>query len=165
MQSERNADFDRIDRKIMEILQNNARISNVDLAHAVGLSPAPCLRRVQALEERGVIQGYVALLDMRSVLLGVETFIQVQMNSQGKSILDVFENTVKRFPGVLECYLMTGDWDYMLHVVAQDLDEIQEFLQDNLSQIPGVMRIKTSLAVRRVIRTNSLPLNHIGPTK
>lgn len=162
MEYEKRTEFDRIDRAIMEILQTNAKLSNVELAQAVGLSPAPCLRRVQALEEKGVIQGYVALLNMRSVKLGVETFIQVQMNSQIKSILDVFENTVKRFPGVLECHVLTGDWDYLLHVVAEDLDAIQVFLQDNLSQIPGVMRIKTSFAVRRVIKRDALPLNHLG---
>jgi Lrp/AsnC family transcriptional regulator, leucine-responsive regulatory protein len=76
--------------------------------------------------------------------------------------MDPVEAAIRRFPQVLECYVMTGDWDYLLHVVAQDMDEIQSFLQDNLSQIPGVMRIKTSFAVRRVVKTTALPLDHVG---
>jgi Lrp/AsnC family transcriptional regulator, leucine-responsive regulatory protein len=154
--------FDRIDRKILETLQGNARISNVELAQAVGLSAAPCLRRVQALEQSGVIEGYVGLVNMRKVMLGVEAFINVQLQGQGKNVMDPVEAAIRRFPEVLECYVMTGDWDYLLHVVAQDMDEIQSFLQDNLSQIPGVMRIKTSFAVRRVVKTTALPLDHLG---
>lgn len=154
--------FDRIDRKILETLQKNARISNVELAQGVGLSAAPCLRRVQALEQSGVIEGYVGLVNMRKVMLGVEAFINVQLQGQGKSVMDPVEAAIKRFPQVLECYVMTGDWDYLLHVVAHDMDEIQSFLQDNLSQVPGVMRIKTSFAVRRVVKTTALPLEHLG---
>lgn len=154
--------LDRIDKKILEALQKNARISNVELAQRVGLSPSPCLRRVQTLEEAGVIEAYVGLVDMRKVMLGVEVFINVQLNGQGKSVMDPVEAAIKRFPQVLECYVMTGDWDYLLHVVAQDMDDIQGFLQDNLSQIPGVMRIKTSFAVRRVVKGTALPLEHIG---
>jgi DNA-binding Lrp family transcriptional regulator len=153
--------FDRIDRIILETLQKNARISNVELAQTVGLSPAPCLRRVHALEEAGVIEAYVGLVDMRKVNLGVEAFINVQLNGQGKSVMDPVEAAIKRFPQVLDCYVMTGDWDYLLHVVAQDMDAIQQLLQDNLSQIPGVMRIKTSFAVRRVVKTTALPLDHM----
>lgn len=153
--------FDRIDRHILEALQKNSRISNVELAQSVGLSPAPCLRRVQALEKAGVIEAYVALVDKRKVNLGVEAFINVQLSAQGKSVMDPVEATIKCFPEVLSCYVMTGDWDYLLHVVAQDMDAIQQFLQDNLSQIPGVMRIKTSFAVRRVVRNTSVPLYHL----
>jgi Lrp/AsnC family leucine-responsive transcriptional regulator len=154
--------FDRIDRKIMETLQVNARISNVELAQTVGLSPAPCLRRVQVLEESGVIEGYVGLVDRRKVMLGVEAFINVQLNGQGKAVMDPVEAMIRQFPEVLECHVMTGDWDYLLHVVAQDMDAIQKFLQDNLSQVAGVMRIKTSFAVRRVVRRTLLPLDHLG---
>jgi Lrp/AsnC family transcriptional regulator, leucine-responsive regulatory protein len=162
MDSSSSLAFDRIDRKILDTLQKNARISNVELAQGVGLSAAPCLRRVQALEQAGVIEGYVGLVNMRKVMLGVEAFINVQLQGQGKSVMDPVEAAIRRFPQVLECYVMTGDWDYLLHVVAQDMDEIQSFLQDNLSQIPGVMRIKTSFAVRRVVKTTALPLDHVG---
>ncbi|MBP6019053.1 MAG: Lrp/AsnC family transcriptional regulator [Burkholderiaceae bacterium] len=165
MTTAKKTEFDRLDRAILDVLQKNARISNVDLANAVGLSPAPCLRRVQVLEESGVIQGYVGLVDMRSVSLGVDAFIQVQMASQVKRLLDIFEDTIKRFSCILECYVMTGDWDYMLHVVAQDMDDIQHFLQDNISQIEGVKRIKTTFAIRNVIKTTALPLNHLGGGK
>jgi Lrp/AsnC family transcriptional regulator, leucine-responsive regulatory protein len=161
MDSAKTLTFDRIDRNILETLQKNARISNVELAQTVGLSPAPCLRRVQALEDAGVIAAYVALVDMRSVSLGVEAFINVQLSAQGKSVMDPVEAAIKRFPEVLDCYVMTGDWDYLLHVVAVDMDAIQQFLQDNLSQIPGVMRIKTSFAVRRVVKTTAMPLHHL----
>lgn len=162
MDSGKTLGFDRIDRKILELLQKNARLSNVELAQAVGLSPAPCLRRVHALEEAGVIEAYVGVVDMRKVMLGVEAFINVQLNGQGKSVMDPVEAAIKRFPEVLECYVMTGDWDYLLHVVAHDMDAIQQFLQDNLSQISGVMRIKTSFAVRRVVKNTALPLEHLG---
>ncbi|MDB5828325.1 MAG: transcriptional regulator, partial [Variovorax sp.] len=124
--------------------------------------PAPCLRRVQALEEAKVIESYVGLLDMRKVMLGVEAFINVQLNGQGKNVMDPVEAAIRRFPQVMECYVMTGEWDYLLHVVAQDMDDIQQFLQDNLSQVPGVMRIKTSFAVRRVVKGTALPLGHLG---
>jgi Lrp/AsnC family transcriptional regulator, leucine-responsive regulatory protein len=162
MDSSSSLAFDRIDRKILDTLQKNARISNVELAQGVGLSAAPCLRRVQGLEQAGVIEGYVGLVNMRKVMLGVEAFINVQLQGQGKNVMDPVEAAIRRFPQVLECYVMTGDWDYLLHVVAQDMDEIQSFLQDNLSQIPGVMRIKTSFAVRRVVKTTALPLDHLG---
>lgn len=162
MDSGKTLGFDRIDRKILELLQKNARLSNVELAQAVGLSPAPCLRRVHALEEAGVIEAYVGVVDMRKVMLGVEAFINVQLNGQGKSVMDPVEAEIKRFSEVLECYVMTGDWDYLLHVVAHDMDAIQQFLQDNLSQISGVMRIKTSFAVRRVVKNTALPLEHLG---
>lgn len=162
MDSSKTLKLDRIDRKILETLQQNARISNVELAQAVGLSPAPCLRRVQALEDAKVIEGYVGLLDMRKVMLGVEAFINVQLSGQGKSVMDPVEAAIRRFPQVMDCYVMTGAWDYLLRVVAQDMDEIQEFLQDNLSQVPGVMRIKTSFAVRRVVKSTALPLGHLG---
>lgn len=161
MDSAKTLTFDRIDRKILETLQKNARISNVELAQTVGLSPAPCLRRVQVLEDAGVIAAYVALVDMRKINLGVEAFINVQLSAQGKSVMDPVEAAIKRFPEVLDCYVMTGDWDYLLHVVAQDMDAIQQFLQDNLSQIPGVMRIKTSFAVRHVVKTTAMPLHHL----
>jgi len=162
MDSSKNLKLDRIDRKILETLQQNARISNVELAQAVGLSPAPCLRRVQALEDAKVIESYVGLLDMRKVQLGVEAFINIQLSGQGKSVMDPVEAAIRRFPQVMECYVMTGAWDYLLHVVARDMDDIQEFLQDNLSQVPGVMRIKTSFAVRRVVKGTALPLAHLG---
>lgn len=161
MDNTRRLTFDRIDRNILEALQKNARISNVELAQSVSLSPAPCLRRVQALEDSGVIEAYVALVDRRKVHLGVEAFINVQLTAQGKGVMDPVEAAIKRFPEVLDCYVMTGDWDYLLHVVAQDMDAIQQFLQDNLSQVPGVMRIKTSFAVRPVVRTTAMPLYHL----
>jgi Transcriptional regulators len=161
MDSGKTLTFDRIDRNILETLQKNARISNVELAQTVGLSPAPCLRRVQALEEAGVIAGYVALVDMRKINLGIEAFINVQLSAQGKSVMDPVEAAIRRFPEVLACYVMTGDWDYLLHVVAKDMDAIQQFLQDNLSQIPGIMRIKTSFAVRLVAKTSAMPLHHL----
>lgn len=162
MEPGKNPAFDRIDRKILDALQENARISNVDLAQVVGLSPAPCLRRVQALEQAGVIVGYAGLVDMRKVMLGVQAFIDVQLSGQGKNVMDPVEAAIKRFPEVLDCYVMTGHWDYLLRVVARDMDAIQQFLQDNLSQVPGVLRIKTSFAVRRVAKTTVLPLEHLG---
>lgn len=150
--------MDGIDRKILSALQRDARISNVDLANAVGLSPSPCLRRVRDLENRRVIRGYAALLDPAAVALPVSVFVSVTLERQTEDALETFEAAVGQWPEVVECYLMTGDSDYLLRVVARDIDAYQRFVLDRLTHIPSVASIKSSFALRQVKYTTALPL-------
>jgi Lrp/AsnC family leucine-responsive transcriptional regulator len=151
--------LDPIDRRILEVLQDDARISNVDLAARVGLSPSPCLRRVRDLEERGVVRRYVALLDPGSVGLGVSVFVQVSLERQAEQGLGTFETRILARPEVLECYLMTGDADYLLRVVVPDVAAFERFLMGHLTRIPGVASVKSSFALSQVKYSTALPLS------
>ena len=151
-------ELDNIDRRILTALQNNARISNVELAHMVGLSPSPCLRRVKTLEDCGVIQRYVSLLDQGAVGFPVSVFVNVTLERQVESALEQFEAAIGKRPEVLECYLMTGDADYLLRVVTSDLASYERFLVDHLARIPGVSSIKSSFALKQVSYRTALPL-------
>ena len=119
--------LDEIDRKIIRTLQSDGRLTNLDLAARVGLSPTPCLRRVRKLEEAGVIAGYVALVDQTRVNLPVNVFVSVSMDKQHEETLEAFEREVRTWPEVMECYLMTGDSDYLLRIVARDLQAYNRF--------------------------------------
>ena len=151
-------DLDAIDRRILDGLQRNGRVSNVDLARDVGLSPSPCLRRVRELEAAGVIDRYVAVLDPGAVGLSLSVFVQVTLERQIESALDTFERVVAARPEVMECYLMTGDADYLLRVVVADVAAYEQFLKNHLTRIPGVASIKSSFALNRVKYETALPL-------
>jgi len=151
-------ELDAIDRRILEALQNNARLSNVELARAAGLSPSPCLRRVRALEDGGVIRRYATLLDQAAVGLPVSVFVSVTLDRQVEPVLEAFEDVVQRRPEVVECYLMTGDADYLLRVVVSDLEAYERFLKDHLTRFPGVRSIKSSFALKQVAYRAALPL-------
>lgn len=151
--------LDPLDLHIVAILQQHARISNVELADRVGLSPAPCLRRVRALEERGVIREYVALVDPAAVGLGVTVFVQISLDLQVEGRLEIFERAIMRRPEVLECYLMTGDSDYMLRVVVPDVSAYERFLRDALTRIESAAGIKSSFALKQVKYFTALPLS------
>ncbi len=153
-----NEHLDSIDWQILALLQDDARLSNVDLAKAVGLSPSPCLARVRALEEAGFISRYVSLLDPRRVGLNVSVFIQVALEKQVERALGVFEQAIRDRPEVMECYLMTGESDYLLRVVVPDLQALERFILDVLSRIPGVGNIKSSFALKQVKYQTALPL-------
>ena len=150
--------LDAIDRRILGRLQENARIPNVDLALAVGLSPSPCSRRVRELEEAGVIRRYATLIDPAAVDLPVSVFINVTLEKQVEQDLEVFESAVAQLPEVMECYLMTGDADYLLRVVVSDLEAYKRFLMDHLTRIPGVTSIRSSFALKQVAYRTALPL-------
>jgi len=151
--------LDAIDRRILATIQEQARITNADLARAVGLSPSPCLRRVRELEEAGVIRRYVALLDPGSVGLPVSVFVQVTLERQVEKALERFEETVAARPEVMECYLMTGDSDYLLRVVAASIEAYERFLIDVLTRVQGVASIKSSFALKQVKYRTALPLD------
>ena len=152
------SDLDAIDRRILDRLQEDGRVSNVELANAVGISSSPCWRRVRELEKRGVISGYVALVDAAAVGLPVSVFVQVTLERQIEAALETFEAAVKARPEVMECYLMTGDADYLLRVVVSDLPTYEAFLKDHLTRIPGIANIKSSFALNQVKYRTSLPL-------
>jgi len=150
--------LDAIDWNILGLLQADARVSNVELAKAVGLSPSPCLNRVRALEEAGYISRYVTLLDALRVGLKVSVFIQVTLERQVESALERFENAIRGRPEVMECYLMTGDADYLIRVVVADIQVLEEFILKFLTKLPGVGNIKSSFALKQVKYQTALPL-------
>ena len=150
--------LDRIDRNILAQLQDDGRLSNSDLAERVGLSPSPCLRRVRALEAAGVIRKYAALVDPAAVDLAVSVFVSVTLEKQIEERLEAFEAAVVSRPEVLECYLMTGEADYLLRVVVADLAAYERFLKDHLTRIAGVASIKSSFALKQVRYKTALPL-------
>jgi DNA-binding Lrp family transcriptional regulator len=144
--------------QILDALQNNARLTNVALAKRVHLSPSPCLARVRALERRGVIGSYVALVDPASVGLGLSVFIQIRLERQVEETLSRFEAAIAQFPEIVECYLMTGDSDYLLRAVVPDVPALQEFVISRLTRITGVASIRSSFALRQVKYDTALPL-------
>jgi DNA-binding Lrp family transcriptional regulator len=153
--------LDAIDGRILGRLQEAARVSNVELARAVGLSPSPCLRRVQELEKTGVIRRYVTLLDAQAMGLPVSVFVNVTLEKQVERALEVFETAIRQRPEVMECYLMTGEADYLLRVVVADLAAYQRFLMDHLTRVPGVASIKSSFSLKQVQYRTALPLGHL----
>jgi Lrp/AsnC family leucine-responsive transcriptional regulator len=154
-----NSPLDRIDIAILHRLQEEARLSNVELARKVHLSPSPCLARVRRLEETGVIGSYVALLDPLAVGLTVSVFIQVRLERQVERALEMFEKAISARPEVMECYLMTGDSDYLLRVVVPDVPALERFIVDFLSRVPGIGNIKSSFALKQVKYKTALPLD------
>jgi DNA-binding Lrp family transcriptional regulator len=153
-----NIELDEIDVRLLSRLQDDARITNVALAESAHLTPAPCLRRVRDLETAGVIRGYVTLLDAEAVGLDVSMFIQVSLEKQIGSSLRTFEEAIENCPEVMECYLMTGDSDYLLRVVGADLKALQSFIVDRLARIPHVSNIRSSVTLKQVKYKTALPI-------
>jgi Lrp/AsnC family leucine-responsive transcriptional regulator len=150
--------LDALDRKILEQLQSDGRMSNQELSDRIGLSPSPCLRRLRQLESEGVIQRYVALVDPEAVGLGVTAFVRVRLDQQDDRHLAVFEAAVADFPEVMECYLMTGEADYQLRVLVGSLGEFEDFLRHRLTRIAGVAQVTSSFALRPVVYKTALPV-------
>ena len=150
--------LDEIDQNILAYLQDEARMPNVDLAEKVGLSPTPCARRVKNLEAEGVISRYVTLVDQKAVGLPVSVFVNVTLERQVEQALGVFESFIADRPEVMECYLMTGDADYLLRIVVTDLEAYERFILDHLTKVPGIANIKSSFALKQVAYKTALPL-------
>ncbi|RUM96376.1 Lrp/AsnC family transcriptional regulator [Pseudaminobacter arsenicus] len=153
--------LDAIDLRILNELQEDGSLSNVELAERVGLSPSPCLARVRALEEEGVILRRVTLLNPIRLGANVSVFIQVTLERQTEALLEVFEAAMASLPEVMECYLMTGDADYLLRVVVPDTVALQHFIVGKLSTTRGVINIRSSFALKQVKYKTALPVNNL----
>ena len=153
--------WDAIDRRILEVIQEEARISNAELAVRVGLSPSPCWRRVRALEDAAVIRRYVTLVDAQAIGLPINVFATVTLEKQVERALERFERAVAERPEVMECYLMTGEFDYLLRIMVPSLGAYERFLMDHLTRIEGIASIKSSFALKQVRYKTALPLAHI----
>ncbi len=153
--------LDRFDRHILELLQQDGRLSNQELADRIGLSPSPCLRRVRALEERGFIAGYRAIVDARKLGLSIMALVHIALDRHTPERFASFEAKVRALPEVLECLLITGqEADYQLKVVVRDMDAYQELLLSKITRIEGVTGVHTSFVLRRVVERTSLPALH-----
>jgi len=153
--------LDRTDLRILELLQQEGRLTNQDLAERVSLSPSPCLRRLKRLEEAGVIRGYVALLDPDRIGLGLLAYVSVKLEKRGKMPMDDFRARVQGWPEVLACYAMTGEMDYLLRVHVEDLQHFSRFVMDQLLRQPGVVDVRSSFALERIKETTALPLTRV----
>jgi len=151
--------LDRYDRKILQLLQHNGRITNQELAERVGLSPAPCLRRVRSLEEQGIISGYQAVLNAKKMGLSLMALLQISMDRHTPERFENFDAKIKELPEVLECLLITGhDADYMLKVIVKDMESYQELLLNKITRIEGVSGVHSSFVMRQVVNTTNIPV-------
>ncbi|WP_266029885.1 Lrp/AsnC family transcriptional regulator [Brucella intermedia] len=150
--------LDEIDKRILRVLQRDGRIANNDLAREVGLSPSPCLRRVKLLEETGVIDRYVAVLNPAKVGKGLTFFTRIRLDQQDEETLQTFAKEILKLPQVLECYFMLGDYDAMIRVVAADIEDYRRFQSEYLSRIKGVQNLKTDVPSQTVKQTSEMPL-------
>ena len=151
--------LDRYDRMILDALQRDGRISNKQLANSVNLSESACLRRVRALEESGMIDRYAALVSQKHVGLPGSVFVHIGLQREEESELAAFEEAVRNIPEVMECYLMTGEFDYLLRVVVSDMADFERLHRDSLTRLPGVARVNSSVTIRTVQKKTELPLN------
>jgi DNA-binding Lrp family transcriptional regulator len=156
--------LDRVDISILSQLQQNARITHAELARAVNLSQTPCFNRVRALEKLGLIKEQVTLLNPERLGLRINVFIQVSLEKQVEEALQRFEQAISERPEIMECYLMTGDADYLLRVMVPDMQTLERFIVDHLTKIPGVSNIRSSFALKQVRYKTALPLPASGLT-
>jgi len=152
--------LDRYDRAILAALQRDGRISNVQLAGLVSLSESACLRRVRSLEQTGLIERYVALLNQKQAGLSGTVFVHIALRREEQSELAAFEAAVQDIPEVMECYLMTGEFDYLLRVVISDMADFERLHNESLTRLPGVARVNSSVAIRTVTKTTELPVGN-----
>lgn len=149
--------MDSKDRQIVQALQTDGRLTNQDLSERVNLSPSPCLRRVRLLEEQGVIKGYTALVDQKAWGLPITVFIRIKLERHGDAAVNAFELTIQDMPQVMDCWLMTGRSDYLLRVIAADLEDYERFVRRELQRVPGIASIDTSFAYGSVKHAQVLP--------
>ncbi len=150
--------LDEIDRRILASLQENGRMTNVEVAERAGITAPPCLRRVRALEESGVIRGYHADVDPAALGYTITVFALVSLKSQAEDDLQAFEQHIAKLPEVRECFMLNGEIDFVLRVVAQDLQSFQRFLTSNLTPAPNVASVKTSLVIRKSKNDPGVPI-------
>lgn len=153
------ANLDRIDQQLLAKLQDNGRITNVELATQVGLTAPPCLRRVRTLEEQGIIKGYHADIDPQKLGFAITVFAMVSLKSQAEQDLKQFEDHVQSLPEVRECHMLNGEIDFILKIVARDLQQFQAFLTSHLTPAPNVASVKTSLTIRTAKHLPGVPLD------
>ena len=151
--------MDKIDKKIVFELQKNGRLSNFDLAEKVGLSPSPCLRRIKNLEKKKIISGYTAIIDEELFGYPITAFVSVRLENQTDGTLKVFEEGISQLDEVVDCWLVTGNRDYLLRVVAINLKTYEKFMREDLTKIKGIASIETNFALGRIKTENNLPLN------
>ncbi len=158
-----NPSLDDIDRRILAALQEDGRATVLQLAERAGLSASPCARRVRLLEAAGVIRGYVAVLDQVAVGLPVSVFASIRLERQREEELDRFAEAVSQWPEVVDCYLMTGQRDYLMRIVVPDLESCERFLKTKLTRLDGVASIESSFALGQLKRSNALPIPNPDP--
>ncbi|KAF0105635.1 MAG: AsnC family transcriptional regulator [Rhodospirillaceae bacterium] len=158
-----NQDLDTIDRRILAALQGDGRLSNVELADRVGLSPSPCLRRVNRLEREGYVEGYRAMLGRRQIGLGLTVFVGVKIEGHADDRATAFEEEAVACPEVVACHMVAGDADYLLEVTVPDLDAYQRFLVGKLLNLPLVREVKSTIAIQTLKAGAVLPLAHLAP--
>lgn len=151
-------ELDAIDRRILAVLQEDGRVTNAELAERIHLSASACLRRVRRLEDEGVIDRYVMLVDPDALGRGSSIFVEITLASQSEDALDAFERAVAHSPDVMECYLMAGDADYILRVAGSDVRDYERIHKEHLSRLPGVARIRSSFALRTVCKKTAYPV-------
>ena len=149
-------EIDATDRRILTALQRDGRITNADLSDIVNLSPSACHRRVQRMEETGVIAAYVALLNPRTLGKPTTVFVEITLQGQADDLLDAFETAVARVPDILECHLMAGTADYLLKILAEDTEDFARIHRQYLSRLPGVAKMQSSFALRTVVKTTAI---------
>ncbi|NHN36549.1 Lrp/AsnC family transcriptional regulator [Pseudomaricurvus alcaniphilus] len=155
--------IDTTDQKILQELQRDSKISNAELAKRVNLSPSPCLARVKRLESSGLIRGYVALLEPSHLGLDINVFISISLKAQSRKLLQDFEERVCSHDAVMECYLMTGNADYLIRIAMPDIAAVERFIVDHLSPMPEVEKIRSSFALKQVRYKTALPLHKRKP--
>lgn len=153
--------LDKTDLKILQVLQDNGRLTNVELAERVALSPSPCLRRLKQLEESGIIRCYAALLNPCQIALGLQAFIRVRVNKNKKS-RNEFNRAVQRWPQVLNCFALTGESDYILQAFFSDMNAFSYFVLETLLATPGVEDAKSSFVLKEIKSSTILPLEHLN---
>jgi DNA-binding Lrp family transcriptional regulator len=150
--------LDATDKSLLRLLQEKGRATNAELAETVHLSESACFRRVRALEGEGVISGYAATVDPRAVGLGLTVYVSITLSSQAQDLLAAFEQAVAAAPEIMECHLMTGQADYMIRLVASNVEDLERLHATLLTRLPGVARINSSIALRTVVRRTALPV-------
>ena len=150
--------LDNYDKRILELLQEDASLATAEIAERVGLSQSPCWRRIQRLKDEGVIRRQVTLLDRRKIGLNAQVFAQVKLNAHGRSNLTEFAEAMQRFPEVLECHVLMGSVDFMLRIVTRDIEAYERFFFEKLSLVPGIQEVNSIVALSEIKSTTSLPV-------